>query len=166
MPGLVDALRTFAARITENFATNVAAQPEDQLKAPIQDLLRTAGTLFGIAVVPRTEAQVADLQGRPDIGVAVGGLLRGFIELKAPGLGADPERLRGEQNKRQWDKFKSLPNLIYTDAILGRSTASASAPPRPFALLGMLPRTERKRLTMASRNVSRRSCTASYPGNR
>jgi hypothetical protein len=65
MPSFVDALRTFAARITENFATNVAAQPVDQLKAPVQDLLRTAGTSFGITVVPRTEARLADLQGRP-----------------------------------------------------------------------------------------------------
>jgi hypothetical protein len=133
MPGFADALKTFAARITENFATNVAAQPEDQLKAPVQDLLRIAGTLFGIVVVPRTEAQVADLQGRPDIGVAVDGLLCGFIELKAPGLGADPERLRGEQNKRQWDKFKSLPNLIYTDGnawVLYRVGERAAAPIR------------------------------------
>jgi hypothetical protein len=99
----------------ENFAQVVEASPEDQLKAPTLTLLREVGDLFGLRVVGRTEAHPIEAEGRPDIGVAVGGLLGGFIELKRPGLGSNPERLRGEQNKAQWRKFQTLPNLIYSD---------------------------------------------------
>jgi hypothetical protein len=41
--------------------------------------------------------------------------LVGFIEVKAPGKGADPRKFSDEHDKEQWDKLKSLPNLIYTD---------------------------------------------------
>ena len=52
---------------------------------------------------------------RPDIAIYVGGLICGYIELKAPGLGADASKLKGEHNKKQWAKLKGLPNLVYTD---------------------------------------------------
>ena len=52
--------------------------------------------------------------GRPDVGIAIRKLLTGHIELKAPGKGANPERLKG-RDKEQWEHFKDLPNLIYTD---------------------------------------------------
>ncbi len=41
--------------------------------------------------------------------------LVGFIEVKAPGKGADPRKFSEPHDKDQWDKLKSLPNLIYTD---------------------------------------------------
>jgi hypothetical protein len=113
---LLEPLRRFAQAIADNFAqAMVRAQPEDQLKAPAQHLLRMAGEAFGIRVATRTEAQPGGVQARPDIGVATEGLLCGFVELKAPGLGANPSRLPGRQNQAQWEKFKNLPNLIYTD---------------------------------------------------
>jgi hypothetical protein len=113
---ILDPLRRFAQAITDNFAqATLRAQPEDQLKAPAKDLLRMAGDAFGIRVGTRTEAQPGGIQARPDIGVATEGLLCGFVELKAPGLGANPSRLPGRQNQAQWEKFKNLPNLIYTD---------------------------------------------------
>jgi len=43
------------------------------------------------------------------------GLICGYIELKAPGLGADAPRLKGKHNKEQWERLKGLPNLIYSD---------------------------------------------------
>ena len=109
------ALEAFAQQITENFALRVDAQPEDQLKAPISIFLQAAGDVLDKDVDSRTEVRVEGLGGRPDIGVSVDGLLCGHIELKAPGKGADPARLTGDQNKKQWKKFQSLPNLIYTD---------------------------------------------------
>jgi hypothetical protein len=112
---LASALGRFAASITENFAQLVAASPEDQLKPPTLTLLREVGDLFGRRVIGRTEAHPIEAEGRPDIGVAVDGLLGGFMELKRPGLGSNPERLRGEQNRAQWRKFRTLPNLIYSD---------------------------------------------------
>ena len=41
--------------------------------------------------------------------------LLGFIEIKAPGKGADPRRFTNAHDKKQWEKLRALPNLIYTD---------------------------------------------------
>src|ERR1019366_1143151 len=38
-----------------------------------------------------------------------------FIELKAPGKGADPRKFKDPHDKAQWEKLHSLPNLIYAD---------------------------------------------------
>jgi hypothetical protein len=45
----------------------------------------------------------------------VNNALVGFIELKAPGKGADPRKFKDPHDKDQWDKLRSLPNLIYSD---------------------------------------------------
>ena len=111
-PTFAALLSDFARSLTANFSSSVAAQPEDQLKAPVKALLEAT---LARPVVARSEAQVAGLGGRPDFGVAVDGLLAGYAELKAPGLGARPQRFSNERNKKQWGKFKTLPNLIYTD---------------------------------------------------
>ena len=46
--------------------------------------------------------------------MTVKSLIAGYIELKSPGTGANTERFK-RRNKEQWNKFKNLPNLIYTD---------------------------------------------------
>ncbi|MBL3677213.1 MAG: N-6 DNA methylase [Alphaproteobacteria bacterium] len=107
----LESLRAFARDLTANFASRVDAQPEDQLKAPVAALVKAVST--GVEV--RTEARGDGIRGRPDMGVSVKSLLTGFVELKAPGKGADPTKLKGEQNKKQWQNFKAIPNLIYTD---------------------------------------------------
>ena len=55
------------------------------------------------------------MKTRPDFAVAVSKALVGFIEVKAPGKGADPRKFDDPHDKEQWDKLKSLPNLVYTD---------------------------------------------------
>ena len=60
------------------------------------------------------ESSLSDLKTRPDYAVAMRDVLVGFIEVKAPGKGADPRRYKGH-DKEQWEKLQSLPNLIYTD---------------------------------------------------
>src|SRR5262245_5466358 len=112
---VLQALQHFAKSMTENFSVRIDAQPEDQLKPPIVTLITAVGRDFGQRVAVRTEARHEDVLGRPDLGVAIGNLLAGFIELKAPGLGSNPARLRGDHNKKQWENFKNIPNLIYTD---------------------------------------------------
>ena len=107
-------IREFATTVAANFATPIDAQREDQLKAPVSEVLRACGQAWDIEVRSRTEARAEGDTGRPDIGVTAGGLLCGHIELKAPGRGARPERFRGRDG-RQWERFKALPNLIYTD---------------------------------------------------
>jgi hypothetical protein len=44
----------------------------------------------------------------------VNGALCGFIELKAPGKGADPTVYTG-RDRKQWHRLSPLPNLLYTD---------------------------------------------------
>lgn len=112
--GVLAALEHFAETVTASFALEIPGQAEDQLKAPVGSLAASLGTVLGVAVATKTESHVVGLGGRPDLGVAVGGLLAGHIELKAPGLGARPWKFKGE-NKKQWEKFQALPNLIYTD---------------------------------------------------
>lgn len=110
MPEFKNVLREFAQDIKRNFRSGIAAQPEDQLKPGVQAVLKAAAR----QIQTRTEAHAADVDGRPDIGVASNRLLCGFVELKAPGKGARPQRFTGA-DKKQWEKFKALPNLIYTD---------------------------------------------------
>ena len=104
----------FAEAVASNFRQPIQAQPEDQLKSPVAELLRATGELTGLTVTWRTEVRPYDVRGRPDIGVLTNGLLTGHVELKRPGLGARPETFRGE-NRKQWKRFQALPNLIYTD---------------------------------------------------
>ena len=107
-------IAAYAAAVAANFGQQLAAQPEDQLKAPVGELLKALGRIAGKTVDYRTEVRADDIDGRPDIGVTVDGQLIGLIELKAPGVGARPETFSGH-NAEQWKRFREFPNLIYTD---------------------------------------------------
>lgn len=61
------------------------------------------------------ESSVSDLKTRPDYAITVHNALVGFVELKAPGKGADPRKFKDPHDKAQWDRLCALPNLIYTD---------------------------------------------------
>ena len=106
-------LVAFANSVREKFSSVLVGQPEDQLKNPVENLVRSLGPQLGHTVNVVTEATVEDI-GLPDMAVAVDGALAGHIELKKPGTGADPTRFTGH-NAQQWRKFQELPNLIYTD---------------------------------------------------
>ena len=114
MTDFATCVRDYALAVREKFRLSVDAQPEDQLKASVGDFVRTVGSLSKLDVGWRSEVRADDVGGRPDLGITVGGLLSGHIELKRPGLGARPERFTGA-NGRQWKRFQALPNLIYTD---------------------------------------------------
>ena len=111
---IADIVERYAEAVRENFIQPVSAQPEDQLKTPVGNLLQAIGETTGRDVAYRTEVRVDDINGRPDIGVIVDQLLTGHVELKRPGLGARPENFK-KANRDQWERFKALPNLIYTD---------------------------------------------------
>jgi len=96
----------------------IAGAPEDQLRGPLEILIRDLAAIEGIspnAVELVGETTLSELKTRPDFAVTVGKALVGFIEVKAPGKGADPRRFNDQHDQEQWDKLKSLPNLIYTD---------------------------------------------------
>ncbi len=97
---------------------SVSGAPEDQLRAPLESLIVDLSVLTGLpsdAVVPVGESSLADLKTRPDYAVTLYNNLVGFIEVKAPGKGADPRKFRDRHDKEQWEKLKTLPNLLYTD---------------------------------------------------
>jgi hypothetical protein len=109
------ALSHFSETLTTKFALPGIANPEDQLKKPVEDLFVTIGATLGKLINVRTEAQLRDERARPDMAIYVDGLICGYIELKQRNFGADPTRFREERSKKQWEKLKNLPNIIYTD---------------------------------------------------
>ena len=111
----ISILEKFSDDLEAKFTRLGTASPEDQLKEPVADVVKDAGDAVGLSVESRTEVHLAEHKVRPDVAINVGGLICGYIELKAPGLGADAPKLKGKHNKAQWNKLKGLPNLIYTD---------------------------------------------------
>jgi hypothetical protein len=96
----------------------VTGAPEDQLRGPLEELVRDLSEVAGLppaAVDLVGETTLAHLQTRPDYAVIVSNALVGFIEVKAPGKGADPRRVSDPHDKAQWAKLRSLPNVLYTD---------------------------------------------------
>ncbi len=113
------AVVAFGARAKTKLANpGASGEPEDQLRAPFEQLLADLAELANLpktAVAAVGESSVSDLKTRPDYAVTVHKALVGFIELKAPGKGADPRKFKDPHDKAQWEKLHSLPNLIYTD---------------------------------------------------
>ena len=67
------------------------------------------------AIVSVGETSLSELKTRPDYAITFKSMLVGFVEVKAPGKGADPRRFTDKHDQGQWEKLKTLPNLIYTD---------------------------------------------------
>lgn len=100
------------------FSAPVAASPERQLDEPLSGLVSAVAAQVGLTparLVLSPEAPLVDLEVRPDFAVSYAGALVGFIEVKAPGKGANPKRFRDKHDKGQWSKLAALPNLLYTD---------------------------------------------------
>jgi hypothetical protein len=79
----------------------------------VQDIVTALGWVANVVLVGETS--VRELKTRPDFAVTNQNLLVGFIELKAPGKGADPRRFDDPHDREQWQKLRSLPNLLYSD---------------------------------------------------
>lgn len=112
------AISRFGAHAKAKLANPSAlGEPEDQLRAPLEMLFADLTELCGL---PREEfaavgeTAISSLKTRPDYAVTLRGALVGFVEVKAPGKGADPRQYKGH-DKEQWEKLRSLPNLLYTD---------------------------------------------------
>jgi len=111
---MIKILHQFAETVGEKFSMPFSGDPEDQIRAPFETLIRQFGVYNNLVVTPIGETRLDDNLGRPDYGIAVAGLLCGHVELKAPGKGADPAKFKGH-DKQQWERFKGLPNILYTD---------------------------------------------------
>jgi len=93
-------------------------EPEDQLRAPLERLIVSLAEICGLprnTVTAVGESSLSELKTRPDYAITVREALVGFIEVKAPGKGADPRKFKDRHDKEQWEKLQSLPNLIYSD---------------------------------------------------
>ncbi len=118
-PSLDQIVATFGQAAKAKLGSASAqGEPEDQLRAPFEQLLRDMGQLVGLPpgkVVAVGETRLAEHHIRPDYAVTVHGALAGYVEIKAPGKGAEPRRFKSEHDKAQWKRLQSLPNLLYTD---------------------------------------------------
>lgn len=116
---LAAAISAFGSLTKGKLSSRAASgSPEDQLRSPLEGLVRDMAHLAGLpdgAVNMIGESALSDLKTRPDYAVDVQNALVGFIEVKSPGKGADPRRFTGAHDRAQWDRLKSLPNLLYTD---------------------------------------------------
>ena len=114
---LESAIATFGNSLKAKLSSPVAiGQPEDQLRAPFEQLLRDLAELLNIVDVTAIgESAVRELKTRPDYSVTARQTLVGFVELKAPGKGANPKKFKDKHDKGQWQKLQALPNLIYSD---------------------------------------------------
>lgn len=116
---LEDAVARFGADVLAKLNDPAATgEREDQLRAPLENLISDINALIGKAgegIKAIGEVRLPDLMTRPDYAVTRDGLI-GFIEVKAPGKGSDPTAFPAKSADRlQWEKLKSLPNILYTD---------------------------------------------------
>lgn len=122
MPSLDDLISRFGIEAQRRLSSVVSGRAEEQLRGPLEILFPGLAEHCGLGpsdifLVPETP--MPDLAIRPDYAVmrrrGSGSELIGFVEIKAPGKGADPRRFTDPHDKKQWEKLKALPNLIYTD---------------------------------------------------
>ena len=161
---LAAVVSAFGAAAKKQFANRgISGAQEDQLRTPLEALVADMAELSGLprnALGLVTETTLSHLSTRPDFAVTLRHALIGFIEVKAPGKGADPRKFTDDHDKKQWDKLKTLPNLIYTDGnafslwqdgeLAGSvvrldgdvetSGAALAAPPAPAGTVLQLPR--------------------------
>lgn len=109
------ALQAFAANVTAKSSQLSTGEAEDQLRTPFDTLIcEAAKILVAKASVCTGEPQLPGGIGKPDYAVHIAGYLVGYAELKAPGVGASPDRYTGH-NKQQFRRFSAIPNILYTD---------------------------------------------------
>lgn len=108
-----DLLDGFADRVRGKSAPP-GGESEEQLRAPFETLLTDWAKSTGDRITCVGETRLDGAGGRPDYGVFRERLVVGYVELKAPGTGADVSRYRGH-NREQFQRFRRIPNLLYSD---------------------------------------------------
>jgi Type ISP C-terminal specificity domain/Eco57I restriction-modification methylase/N-6 DNA Methylase len=109
------AVSRFGADVAEKLRGQVG-QPEAQLRAPFDRLLRNVAAAMGLPpLVPIDESPLPN-GARLDYAIRIGRLACGHAELKAPGKGIHPRDWTARSRERQqWERLRQLPNLLYTD---------------------------------------------------
>jgi len=107
-------VQSFAAQVTKKFSAQAPGEPEDQLRTPVDTLFSAFGDITLRNIVLKGESALSDRLGKPDFAAHDGQLPIGYIELKAPGKGANPALYKGH-DREQWKRFKMVPNILYSD---------------------------------------------------
>ncbi|MBB6118368.1 type ISP restriction/modification enzyme [Nocardiopsis algeriensis] len=114
---LEDWLRTAITEYGQECADKLQdgiGQPEAAIRGPVEGFLTKVGLAAKLKVVVHDEAHLKDAGARPDFAVRVNGEVTGLVELKKPKENLDPARFKGH-NKRQWERLRDQPNLLYTN---------------------------------------------------
>jgi hypothetical protein len=101
VPGALD-LKKVMARFGADAKAKLAnpgatGEPEDQLRAPLERLFADLTELCGMKrewLAAVGESSQSALKTRPDYAITMRNVLVGFVEIKAPGKGADPRRYK------------------------------------------------------------------------
>jgi len=109
-----EGLKEFAKTVTAKFSARSHGQPEAQLKSPVEKLFEKYSESLSRKIILKDESTIERL-GRPDYAVESNGLLIGYIELKEPDKGAETRNYK-EHDAEQWNRFKNIPNILYTSA--------------------------------------------------
>ncbi|MET7901976.1 type ISP restriction/modification enzyme [Streptomyces sp. NPDC005355] len=110
---LQDAVSVFGAECRRNLAG--PGDREAAIRSPLEQLFRTIGTHHALPEVTwHPETRIPHLGVRPDWAVRVNAQITGYVEVKRPGKSIDPESFTGH-DKRQWQRLRDLPNLLYTN---------------------------------------------------
>ena len=72
------------------------------MRAPLEELLRTAARALRLDVVPIGETSLSDIKVRPDYAIEVDGAVCGYLEVKAPHKGADTAKFTDDHDRKQW----------------------------------------------------------------
>jgi hypothetical protein len=111
---ITGALSNFAEKVKAKSNQLIGGKPEDQLRAPIEEFFDKVGSLLGWEIECTGETLLPDRIGCPDYAIFLNQLLAGYLELKAPGKGANVKHYKGH-DKEQWKRFSAIPNLLYSD---------------------------------------------------
>jgi hypothetical protein len=106
---VASAVAAFGTHAKEKLANPAATgRPEDQLRAPFEQLLAELAELCNISqasVAAVGESPVSDLKTRPDYAITVHNALVGFVELKARGRGPIHASLKTRTTRRNGTNF-------------------------------------------------------------
>ncbi|MCP2297210.1 N-6 DNA Methylase [Nocardia amikacinitolerans] len=110
---LAEAISIFGASCKA--MVNGPGDPEASIRPPLQNLLEAVGSHDAMdGVLWHSETPLRDVGVRPDYAVEVHGEIVGYVEVKRPGQTVDPEKFTG-RNKKQWERLRDLPNVLYTN---------------------------------------------------
>ncbi|MBN1844730.1 MAG: transposase [Sedimentisphaerales bacterium] len=109
-----EALQAFGAAVTAKMTQLTHGEPEDQVRGPFENFMGGVAAALGWNLVCTGETPLPGRLGRPDYAVHLNRLLAGYVELKAPGVGATATLFKGH-NRDQFKRFSAIPNILYTD---------------------------------------------------